>query len=234
MFASPGLNIAALLLTFLLFPLPLALGRLVLTMVAVFGLAALVGRLFDQPVANGAAVVRMQTLEREMGSQTARSMVSRFLRSIVAGADWRPQSRARPRRPNASWPRRSTSRVKASLCCGILGFSLRSRRLFGLEVRWGWGKAPVNPGPLPGWTTPLHTARMASQSMGVTLPSWRRSTARGRRSGGWCTCNCRRRRWSWISSGASTADCPEHRRRSIALAPAAQAVSVQPGPGRLR
>ncbi len=47
MLASPGLNPAALLLTFLLFPLDLALGRLCAGLVAVFLLPALLERLFQ-------------------------------------------------------------------------------------------------------------------------------------------------------------------------------------------
>jgi hypothetical protein len=84
MLASPGLNVAALVLTFLLFPLHLALGRLLLTLLAVLGLSALLGRLFDTPALR--ATSRRRRLEAQAPEEMPRSvpaMAQRFAREVA-------------------------------------------------------------------------------------------------------------------------------------------------------
>ena len=80
MLASPGLNVAALVLTFFLFPLPIALARLGLALLTVLGLAALVGRIFESPTLRGALKADGDEPADEMRSGGA--MALRLARSI--------------------------------------------------------------------------------------------------------------------------------------------------------
>jgi len=73
MLGSPGLNVAALVLTFLLLPAPLAFARLAAAGLLVFGLSAAIGRRFgDVPVRPGPARVETE------GAETLGALAKRF------------------------------------------------------------------------------------------------------------------------------------------------------------
>lgn len=78
MLASPGLNVAALVLTFMLFPVGTSAARLAATVVAVFVLSAVLGRIFGD--------VRRASSETSCPSdqpaRTAGDFAARFLRSL--------------------------------------------------------------------------------------------------------------------------------------------------------
>jgi uncharacterized membrane protein YraQ (UPF0718 family) len=82
MVAAPAFNPAALILTFMLFPLPIGTARVVMSAVAVFAGTALVARIF----ASGAATANVPVVE-PAGCEAADPSIVRFVRSCfyVAG-----------------------------------------------------------------------------------------------------------------------------------------------------
>jgi uncharacterized membrane protein YraQ (UPF0718 family) len=84
MLASPGLNVAAIALTFLLFPQSIAMARVALSLLAVLGLTALIGRTFGQP-ATGASARSMGFPHNtsDPAQISARALASRYLSSVL-------------------------------------------------------------------------------------------------------------------------------------------------------
>ena len=80
MLASPGLNPAALLLTFILFPLPLAGARLAAALVAVFVLPLVLERLVGESVTVSG---RLAPVADEPPPRSMREVVVRFVRAVV-------------------------------------------------------------------------------------------------------------------------------------------------------
>src|SRR6266513_1296774 len=79
MLASPGLNPAALLLTFILFPGPLAVGRFAAALTAVFGLAPLVEHTAGKGLVTDG---RFGAVTDDAAPRNARDVVVRFARAL--------------------------------------------------------------------------------------------------------------------------------------------------------
>ena len=79
MLASPGLNLAALILTFALLPTRVGIARVVAALVIVLGLSAAIGRLMDRRSEAASA----QCAVEEDSDQEKRHLLVRFIRSAV-------------------------------------------------------------------------------------------------------------------------------------------------------
>ncbi len=78
MLASPGLNLAALLLTFIVFPLNMSLARLGASLAAVFILPAILERIFGSSL----KPVKLSAEAADEGPKTAREFAWRFVKNV--------------------------------------------------------------------------------------------------------------------------------------------------------